>query len=172
MGVLESIVRETAENALVNIGKKGSQWVSIETTENENHITDIITFKARKIGARALKTYETIVEITDNESILVKGLKGETKFLKSDIKSFSSKKTSLITKIDIFRFALVPLLCFLPEISIIAALAAAAFFYYYTLINTVKIDLIDGTAVKVYYMTSSDAQILISKLQVSEETER
>lgn len=141
-----------------------SNWITYDMADNNGHKTEKILFKAKKIHVRAMKIYETSIEILDNTYITVTNNKETFKFSKSEITFVDCKKTPLITKIDIIRFIIAGIMCFIPSPPVLYGLFAGALFFYCTLINTIRIHLVNGETVNVYYMFNDDANFLISKL--------
>lgn len=165
MGILDNVIKGAAEGTVIGTARALSQWINIEEAEQDGHKTEIITVKAKKIGARSIKNYITTIKIFEDESIAVSNRKGDFKFKRNEIANIETKKTSIIGGVDIVRFVIAFALCFIPAPPVLYGLLAGAFFYYYTLIRVLKISLVNGQVVYVYYELSEDADFIIKKLK-------
>jgi len=168
-----SLLREVIFSATKHADNAMNKWVSVESTENENHKTEIITFKAKKFHNRALKVYQTMVEIKNETNILVKNPHGEFRFLKSDIADIKVKMTCLFSVFYTVLSIVVGALLIAASISsgdftlFIPSILLLAIPFYTALIRTVTLKLKNGNTVRIYYNLKEDYKILLSKLNMS-----
>lgn len=158
------LFREILYGVGKGIDDSQSSWVMIETYEEEEHKTDIIKFRAKKIHNRANAIYETIVEIKDDKDICIKNLRKEVKFLKSDIVDIRIKKTLIFSVFYTVLCSLVGIMSFFCSLIPLTLLCFTIPFYT-ALIKTINIKLKNGETVKVYYNMKNDPEILISRLR-------
>lgn len=133
-----------------------------EITEEDGHKIEKMTIRGNKGAFFAFKDYVTNITITDDNDFCVSTKKASRNFTKADVINAEYKFIPLTTPIDIIRYAISVVLCFImPPIGI--ALAVVSFIA--SLIKTVKITLNDNTTVKIYCKRKEVANILIGKLK-------
>ena len=141
-----------------------SEWVTEEVVEEDGNKTEILSFKAKKLHARAIKIYETKVEIKDNTHILVKNKHGEFSFLKSDIANIETKMSFIFSTFYTILSVLVGCAMLATGVGIPLGILLFAIPFMTALIRSIKIKLKNGQTVTVYYNLKKDSDILLSKL--------
>lgn len=160
MGLMRELIfggAKLAENQL-------SEWVTEEVVEEDGHKTEILNFKAKKLHTRALKVYETKVEIKENTHILVKNKDGEFSFLKSDIADIETKMSFIFSPFYTILSVLLGCIMLATGVGILLAILLFAIPFVTALIRSIKIKLKNGRTVTVYYNLKKDSEILLSRL--------
>jgi hypothetical protein len=139
--------------------------VEVEKENSENSNKERYEFSAQKIASRSIKKYITLIEIEgENVEVTNNFYKNKSsiysKFKKEDVLQAKKGLTTITNGLDLFRYGLAVAFCFIPAPPILWGIAMAAFTYYSTLIKTVKINLKNGTMVKVYYKNKEDIEML------------
>lgn len=158
------IGRELFFLAAKKIDDTSSKWIDREVLEDENGITEIINFRARKIHTRALKIYKTTVKVKNDTEIFVENSKQKIEFLKSDIESVELKLTFIFSTFYCILCGLIGVLLILGGPTIPLGLLTFIVPFYTALIRTVKIKLKNGKNIKVYYNLKNDHEVLTNKL--------